>query len=86
MTLSQEQRTVSHEVNNLIYIETSNELSGNDINIIFSESEPNISFNNPFTYSASAIAQTSDETFEFGQQIDGIVINSGDLNCKYVHT
>ena len=83
MTLSQEQRSVSHEVN---LIETLHELSGNNIIIFFTESESNISFNNPFTYSASAIAQTSDETFEFGQQIDGIAINSGDLNCKYVDT
>ena len=80
VTLSQEQRTVSNEADELM--ETSNELSGNTVNIIFTELESNISFNNPFMYSASAIA--SDGIVEFGQQLDGIAIISGDLNCKYV--
>ena len=83
VTLTQEQRTVSKESDNIMG--TSNESLGHNINVVFAELdlELNISYNSPIIYSASAIAQTSDDIFEFGQQIDGIASISGDLNCEY---
>ena len=76
MTLSQGQRTVSRQSENIIG--TSSEILGNDVSIIFAEFEPDISF----SYSARAIAQTNNGISEFGEQVDGVV--SIDFNCEYV--
>ena len=80
MTLSQGQRTVSQDSENIIG--TSNEVLGNDVTIVFSELESDISLNYPISYSARAIAQTSNSIFEFGEQVDGVV--AMDFNCEYV--
>ena len=80
VTLSQGQRTVSQQSENIMG--TSNEISGNNVSIIFAELEPDISLNNPISYSARAIAQTSNSISEFGEQVDGVV--SMDFNCEYV--
>ena len=80
MTLSQGQRTVSQQSENIMG--TSNEISGNNVTIIFAELEPDISLNNPISYSARAIAQTNSGIFEFGEQVNGVV--SIDFNCEYV--
>ena len=77
MTLSQGQRTISKQSENII--RTSNETLGNNVTILFPKLEPGIY---PIIYSASAIAQTKNDRFEFGGQVDGII--SRDLNCKYV--
>ena len=80
MTLSQGQRTVSRQNENVMG--TSNEILGNDVTIIFAELEPDISLNNPINYSARAIAQTNNGISEFGEQVDGVV--AMDFNCEYV--
>ena len=80
MTLSQGQRTVSQQSENIMG--TSNEISGNNVSIIFAELEPDISLNNPISYSARAMAQTNNGISEFGEQVNGVV--SIDFNCEYV--
>ena len=68
VSLSQGNGTISMQSANITGI--SNEISGNDINIIFSE--VNMSDLSLIAYSARAIAQNSSNMFVFGQQIDGI--------------
>ena len=77
MSLSQEHGAISLQSENIMG--TPNEITGHEINIIFSE--VNMSDISPISYSAKAIAENSSNMFVFGQQIDGII--SRDANREF---